>query len=270
MEITILDWNVWSDNENVDEVVDFINNQKADIVCLQEVPIAIYNKLSRLPSYFVMRALDSIYRGKKCFLVMLVRHPLVVSENSFGSHKFKKKGIGTLFAKIARWEEGQEFQYVDINFSHQKEDDGYHDSVRFFNVHLDSAVGPRSRLKLFNQVLEKCNLGSKNIICGDLNVLRTGSFGKFYTWVTMAYRIILLVWSEILIKEHEIFEEAFKDRGLTNIFKGYVTHKNTDYQLDYILLPPGVEAVKKKMHKEMYESDHPALRARLKLFKKLA
>lgn len=255
MKITVLSWNVWSENRKIDAVVDFLNSQHSNIMCLQEVSHELYLRLKADSAYHVYQAIDEYHGDSLSYLVIAGRHPLANTKKPHRSFKFKK-GLRTFIARLFRWREGQEYHYVDMDFSLHKGDDTS-SRIRFFNVHLDSAVGPWRRLRLFKQVLRRRDRNGRNIICGDFNVLNT-----WYAWL---YRLILGSWGDAWVKERSIFLKLFKKRRLKNIFDGFITHNTFASQLDYILVPEEVEVLSKKIFEESYGSDHKPILVELEV-----
>lgn len=246
MKITVLSWNVWFDNERLDDIISFINEQQADVVCLQEVSQALFERLKELESFFVVNAIDEYHGDEPAYLVIISMHPMAKTRKPVRAIKYRKS-VRTLPAWIMRWREGQEYLYADVEFE-LDERGTYSDPVRFFNVHLDSAVGPWTRLQLFGQVLRHRMRKGRNIIAGDLNVLST--------WYAYLYRVLLGSWKHFLVEEAKLFRRIFKRRKLKNIFEGMFTHRVVDSQFDYILVPEGMDVVSKKVVADTLGSDH--------------
>ena len=247
MRIKVLNWNVYVDNDNVDDIIAFIDEQKADVVCLQEVSPKVFQRLEKIDSYFIVKAVDEYHSDRLSYLVIISKHPMANTKKPFQAFPYKKE-VRTFPAWLLRWREGQEFMYADVEFLINSEKGEYSEPIRFFNVHLDAAVGPWTRLQLFTQVLSRRNKKGRNIISGDLNVLSN--------WYMYLFRIFLGSWKRYLVHEPILFKKIFKRRKLQNIFSGFITHKHTNSQLDYILAPEGMNVVDKRVFDNALGSDH--------------
>ena len=78
MKLKLLNWNVWVFNSETEKIAQFLNEQKADVVCLQEVSAALLSDLMRRTSYPVMfKALDAYHKSggdrSPSFLVLMTR-----------------------------------------------------------------------------------------------------------------------------------------------------------------------------------------------------
>jgi len=264
--LKLLDWNVYCENGNTRAVTEFISAQNADIVCLQEVSEELLARLSRLPTHALATALDEyrVKNGKHIPSYLVIMTNLTVTE--VRAVKFKRQPKRSLLALFARWlriEECLEYQYADVLFMRgtvlKKPV-----PIRIFNTHLESIAGPKHRIARFTQVLRSFAAGKRNIVCGDLNVLRA--------WYSFLWRLFLkflqgelVTWEELWIKEYKVFEKMFEKAHLFNVFNGATTHEWSGNQLDYILVPQGTEIARKTLFEETHGSDHKPMLVEFRL-----
>lgn len=246
MSLTILNWNVWCENGDLDTVIGFLRAQDADIVCLQEVPEPLLKNLAALPSYSFAKARDSYHRknGKKFPSLLVI---LSKCKMKAGSVKFKRQPKRSFIARLLGFEECLEFQYADVVFSEHHSES--RKALRVFNVHLESIAGPKLRIARFAQALRFLDARKKNLICGDLNIFRA--------WYSWGWRLILgCSWDELWFREYEVFEKMFARRGFANVFSGETTHAGSGNQLDYILIPEETKIIRRVLFEDAYGSDH--------------
>lgn len=265
MRLTILNWNVWSNNMHLLDTIAFLKSQKADIVCLQEVPELLLKSFEGLSSYTLIHARDGVYKKAlgmtPNFLAILVHERLQIA--GIGTHQFKRRRKSSLWAWLfgldrsliawfLGWKESLEFQHVDIRIPDKS--GSWSGILRIFNAHLSSAVGPKTRRLQFREVLAHFHPGAKNIFCGDLNVLRLKK------WWSPLYRLIIAdSWEELWEKEHERFEELFEVGGLRSACNDVVTHRETDCHLDHILTQREVKCLEERVFDDTHGSDHNPL-----------
>lgn len=263
MRIRVLTWNVWYENTNTREIVDFLIGENFDVICLQEVPSQMLEELAKIKSYTLIQARDAIQRsGFKMYpnyLVILVKETMVIARTA--SFKFKKRRRGNFFARLfglertllawfLGWKEGIEYQHVDIRVT-DRPSDSYNSILRIFNAHLSSAVGPRTRRRQFSEVLDNFDENKLNIFCGDLNVF------ILKKWWGFLYRIVLFdSWSELWEREHEKFREIIAKHSLYSACDGQITQEQAGCQLDYILSSKGVVVTEEHVFEKAYTSDH--------------
>lgn len=266
MRLKILNWNVWSGNTNVDDALNFLASAGADIICLQEAPAALVERLGSLSSYVLIQAVDAIHRQRFSsvpnYLVILVRNTVTITRTVCPHFKKRRRSnllarlFGmerTLLALFLGWYEGIQYQYVDIrinNVENSREGRG----IRIFNAHLSSAVGPRTRRRQFAEILKCFDEDKTNIFCGDLNVL------ILKRWWGIFPRLALFdSWSELWERECEKFQEMFLGWKLRSACDEEITHEATGCHLDYILTPDGVSIVAERVFPHTCGSDHKPL-----------
>ena len=220
--------------------MEFLVSQDADVVCLQEVSSPLLEKLTRDTAYpFLFTARDMYHAGNGAkspsFLVIMARCRIVGAD----AVAFKKQKKRTFLARFLGVEESIEFQYADILCGDER--------IRLFNVHLECVAGPKRRTAQFDEITLMFQKGA-NIVCGDLNILRT--------WYTFLFRIILGSWDELWEREHDFFTRVFGKHRLWNIFEGAITHDFTGNQLDYILVPEETEVASQRIFSDSVGSDH--------------
>ena len=263
MRISVLNWNVWSDNADMGRAIDFIAREKADIVCLQEVPGPMLERLSSLPGYSLVQGRDSIHRNGfqmlPNYLVILVSQRFSITKTA--CMPFKKRRRDTFFAWMfgieqtflgwfLGWEEDLDYQYIDI----QKKGCAAEDTatrLRIFNMHLSNAVGPKTRQKQFAEVLLRIERGGAMLLCGALNVLRLKK------WWGYLYRVALSdSWEELWEEENERFGELFQRQKLRSACNEAVTHTPTECHLDYVLTSENIKVIDEVVFLECFGSDH--------------
>lgn len=254
MTLTLLNWNVWCDNGDLDRITEFIRASDADIICLQEVTESLCSKIAELPSYALVEARDSYHwkNGAKIPLLLVILSRLKIRRAR--AVKFRRQPKRSLIARFLGYEECLEFQYAEVVLPHPS---GQGMPFRVFNAHLESVAGPKLRIARFAQVLRFLEDGKKNIICGDLNILRT--------WYSWAWRFIVGSWDELWMAEYEVFGKMFARRGFVNVFDGETTHAWSGSQLDYILVPNEMKVIRHTLFEDTHGSDHKPMLVELSL-----
>jgi len=268
--VSVLNWNVWSDNAEISTVVNFIAREKPDIVCLQEVPGPMLEMLGKIPGYSLVQGRDSIHRSG---LRMLPNYLVVLVNSRFSITKtacmpFKKRRRDSVFAWLfgieqtllgwfLGWEEDLDYQFIDIRPKGCSAEDVLA-HMRIFNMHLSNAVGPTAREKQFREVLTHFEQGTPTILCGDLNVLRLKK------WWGYLYRVALSdSWGELWEKENERFGIMFKKYAFRSACNDAVTHAPTECHLDYILTSEKVRVIDERVFHERFGSDHNPMFAKI-------
>lgn len=226
-EISLLSFNAHSfdgffkvDNPNVSEdIVDFIANEKPDIVCFQEFSSKMYNRFEDYPyQYFTPNSNESTLQA------ILSKYPIISS----GSFNFEN----TINNAI----------YADLKIKK--------DTIRVYSIHLESfRVRPGSLKReiptnIFNRMntafqkqieqaksikTHSLKTDYKNIICGDFNSTQYSNvysilkgdmkdsfiekglgFGDTFDFRILSFRIDIIL-SDLEIKSHKNFEILLSD-----------------------------------------------------------
>ncbi|QQG40844.1 MAG: endonuclease/exonuclease/phosphatase family protein [Candidatus Levyibacteriota bacterium] len=239
----ILSWNVWSENVSITKAIRFLKKQKADIICLQEVSKKFLQKLKKLPKYQLVCAIDFYYiKSKKrktpYFLVMLSK----ISIDTHKAFQIPTVQYDSIIAQIFGLEECIEGQYIDVMYKDQK--------IRIFNVHFQSYVRPKIRLRQFESVIQQFNNTTHNIVCGDFNTFGFWHFNVVVGW------IYNYSWEEFFMDEKTLLDERLKRYKLINIFNWEVTYPWLGVQLDFILTQKNAKVRGKQVFQETFGSDH--------------
>ncbi len=249
MRLKLLNWNVWVFNDETEKVLQFLAEQNADVICLQEVSLHLLEKLARETACpFLFKARDTYHKKNgdrnPSFLVIMARQRVIDAKAVL----FKRQKKRIFFARLLGIEEGIEFQYADILCGEER--------LRFFNVHLECVAGPKRRVAQFDEVTRVFQKGI-NIVCGDLNILSV--------WYAFFLRFIFGSWDELWEREHDFFARVFGKHKLWNIFEGAVTHDFTGNQLDYVLVPRETSVVSKMISPDSIGSDHRPMLVELEI-----
>lgn len=229
----ILTWNIYKDNRNIGDAIEFLKVQNADIVCLQEYPLEKVELLNGLNMQFVTENEFLEFKNPKkkpVMLKMVIASKFPIKSHCIIQHK-------NIYEYVTRADDRyKNFQansfYIDI-------DTGL-DKYRVFNTHFKCVAGPYHRLSQFREILENLSQDRHNIVCGDFN-----TFGKplvnIFLWKYFGYKL-----REISIHEGNIFNALFDLYQLKNVFKRMITFWKFPAQFDYILIPTYTDVVSKK------------------------
>jgi len=248
MGLNILDWNVWSEHPNCEKVVEFILEQDADVVCLQEVSVGLLERLSVLENYSHVFAVDHTQEKnssvKTFYLVILTKFNI----ESHRVCEFRKRKHKSLYAHHIGVEEGVEYHYIDIFYNSTL--------LRVFNIHLDAYSNPRRRLQQFTTICHSFNRQVLNIVCGDFNIASNWYVGAFNRVIG---RHLFGFWSKrnLKINERAFFERKFEKARLKSVFKDITTFPSLLLQLDDILIPENCEVLKKSIFAAIGSDHYP-------------
>lgn len=235
--------------------IEHILSQDPDILCLQEVPHCLLEKLQDR-GYHVSRTLDfeGISTGNKAYVcTMLKQKPVKTYE--FDLHSPSKKSIlnNVLYEKIWRNKELYKGLCTDIKADNK--------TLRIINTRLSTAIGLGDRLKQFASLLNETDKRFVNLIVGDINIGSSKTFnlmtGLFRGYTTEDFKT----------DEKEVFSKTIENFGYKNIFNNSNTMAVPfiKMQLDYILVPNEVSVKTKSIAKHGYGSDHRYLTAEIEL-----
>lgn len=250
----IYSWNTYTHNKRLDEIVDFIQEQDFDVVCLQEVSNALLDKLQQLPGGLVFSIdhtrVDREY-GEDCYLVILTRGQ-IVSSRSFLVSKTAPQPLRTrLFVKLMKvlgtgWAEkilDHHALCADIALGDER-------IVRMFSTHLRHN-GPSERIRELSQISSFFSEKHPNIICGDFNTIYN-PWLNIFNWIMGAPVQEAAPWRS----ETKVLEKFFKNLKLKNPLESRTTHTFLRSQLDHIIIPQDWEVVDATVFKTSYGSDH--------------
>lgn len=258
-------WNVYSSNQKIEQAAAFIEHSHADVLCLQEVPPALMERI-QLMSFHVHRGLDTTRRMKKSgremqdSTVILSRHPII----EYGNHKLPFSPQSPLEARFSRsFTTTNEFDFL---FRDEREAisaviDVNGQEVRVFCVHL-TFYGPPRREREFTRILQAIDPQRPNVICGDLNVFEDPALKLYINWRVSSTPCQSIWQSTPFFNERARFEEQFAGAGLINPLRHQVTHEVTRAgytarsQLDHILIPAGARVHEASVHENSVGSDH--------------
>lgn len=240
MTLKVFSWNMYCNNRNFAGALKFLEEQNADVMCLQEVPTDIARMLEKKTQWHISQA-KAHHRGHrrvKTRNVIISRYPI----KEKGASSFLEDEKPSIKSRITGLCGPLEFQYIDIKPGKRK--------VRIFNSHLECNTSPRIRVEQFKQVLQLSHKSSLNIYCGDLN-----TYGEWYLNLFVGY-ISNYKLKDISSSERNLFNALFREYELNNVFHGNVTYPLFRLQLDHILVPNDVPVVSKMVYHKRYGSDH--------------
>lgn len=247
----IYSWNVCSYNKATNLVLKFIQQLDFDILCLQEVPETLLEKLKTLPRAHVSFVdLKRLLPEKEevCYVVILTHHR-IINHGSFFTCKKPKVPIRTrafiglgLFGFTKLYDHGA--IYADIKIPSREL------PVRVFSVHLrlDSPTERQRELKI---VSSHMNNAYSTIICGDFNIIDR-PLQKPFNWLMGSPIREALPW----YPERQYMEKQFSFLGLKNVLRGKKTSTVFANQLDHILVPQGCSAIAAGVCEKSFGSDH--------------
>lgn len=244
----LLSWNVYNFNSHLDQALEFVLSQDADIICLQEVPGELLHKLQALPDVEIAYEIDCFEKGIVAYLVTVSRNRIIDKGgvNFLDKHK-------TLLQKLLRWDEGMHALWVDL------EVDGR--AVRIFNTHLSMGTGPGQRTRQMEQVTSQFAINAENILCGDFNSFYSPPWGLLAGWLLGVGRGDFSTW------ELNNFHRLCNQFGLQDVASGRITFPvlGSGFELDHILVPKSSRVVTADLLKNKPGSDHFPLVAEIGL-----
>src|SRR3989344_1776739 len=141
----ILNWNIYQHNRNIHKAVEFLKNQQADVICLQEFPKKQLHLLDTLRGHIVMCDEIKIHKKRrsraKLYSVIISRYP--IGQKTVIAHKRRYSQAHPKGDRYAYFK--ADSLYVDI--------ETYEGSFRIFNAHFRCFTGPHHRLSQFKEVI---------------------------------------------------------------------------------------------------------------------
>lgn len=251
----IYSWNVLFNNPQTERVFAFIRDSEWDIFCLQEVSVALLEKLKMLPINLEYRtdAEKLLSSGTvSLYTVTLSRFPIVHRGEIPFPEYTKLWGWRTrLFVALMRPFHFSRLRnrgglFIDIKVGAK--------SMRVFNLHLILAQ-PAWRLEEFERAMAERDPEQATIVCGDFNIVESPLLTPL-NWL-FGGRV-----SEMLRyrQERTHIEQRFLSHELLNPLCGKITHPFSFSQLDHILVSKSFSIKNATVIKERVGSDHRAIR----------
>lgn len=235
----LLSWNVYNFNRHLDQALEFILSQDADVVCLQEVPGELLHKLQSFPELEIAYEIDCFEKGIIAYLVTVSHHKVVDHGGVNFLHKKK-----SLLQKLFRWDEGMHALWVDVEFG------GHH--LRIFNTHLSMGTGPNQRSRQLAEITRQFVSNSGNVVCGDFN--------SFYSplWGVLAGELLGVSREEFFTREVDNLAKFCNQFGLVDVIKEVITFPilGSGFRLDHILVPTPMRDSIARVLKNKPGSDH--------------
>ncbi len=249
--MNIYSWNVWDDNKTPELVLKFIQQLDFDILCLQEVPESLLQKLSVLPYaqvHFVDLTRLRPEKEETCYLVILT-HYHIIHHSSFLTcpkpvYPLRTRaflGLG-LFGFTRLKDHGA--LYADIRIP------GSEHPIRVFSLHLRLS-GPVERQKELALVSSHMNKAYPTMVCGDFNIIDQ-PLQKSFSWLLGSSIREALPW----YPERRRMEQQFDGLGLKNVLRGKKTNTRFANQLDHILVPKEFSVTAAGVCENSFGSDH--------------
>lgn len=254
MTITLLTLNLWNGGRLLENALNFINEQDADIVCLQEVYNGTDPKLEpRLRTMQVLREKVKNYRAYEFAPAMIDQFPEydVVSGSAVLS-KFPLKSKDLIFFNEpfhARPADDpatygtlpRTLQHVEIETSAGK--------LQVFNIHgvwdLEGGKLTPRRVKMRDAILKAIDGKQKVILAGDTNA-------------TPDNPAVKAIEEHLVNPFHGELQTTFNMRRKTD--PGYGTAA-----VDMIMTTPDIKVLQKTCHQEADVSDHLPLSAKMEV-----
>lgn len=255
----IYSWNMFVHNADADAAIAYIAQLHFDVLCLQEVPESVCERLKQLP-YHTAESTDARFDGRDehSRIVILTPHEIRASER-FALPALRRTVRSRVFIRFMhlwgwRYVEGREGVWADIALPGS-------DEVRIFNLHLSLSY-PESRHREFELALAQADAARPMVICGDFNVVES-------------WRVTLLNWlqggrlGDIFYKHRErrAFEARIKALGLANPLRGVQTQAIARSQLDHILIPHNWIVEQATVIADRHGSDHNPIRVEANITK---
>lgn len=229
----IITWNMYNKNKRIPEAIDFLKQQDADIICLQELPQQHAPLLEKLGMHImlneeIMRFRNPKKATEKLYMVIASKFPIV--NQKIVPHQYHYEHVSGFDTTYADYK--ADSQFIEVDAPQGK--------FRIFNTHFKCEAGPYHRLSQFREVVESLSRERMNIICGDFN-----TFGKpflnLFVWKYFGYKL-----HEIHIHERNILHALLDLYQLKNPFRRTITFWKVPNQLDYILIPLHLTVVQQK------------------------
>ena len=244
MTLTLSSWNVSRRNKHLIQDLKRVESEGPDIICLQEFPADKLDLLAELKAYTYVQA-DENFIGKKAQRSTLLKL-IILSKLPITGHQAVRHE--RMPYKPWRY---INFRNLDISFLYIDIEHPAIGPIRLFNVHFECVTSPSIRICRFLQVTANFYRSKTNIICGDFNSFGRPWINLFVCWFYRNYAL-----GEIFKDEKKLLQQQFEEHNLCNHFQDTVTFRKFPFQLDYILTPPSITALERKVLNVKHGSDH--------------
>src|SRR3989344_7016768 len=200
---------MWDQNpKTAREIVDYITEFDAHIVCLQEVREDVLRALLIQTKYHVVfaRGMETEESGL-CYLVILSQFE--IERHGIIHNRYSQQ------VSLLRWwkqfTEHLESHFVLLHVGDIR--------LQIFNMHLPVCAGPQVRLRQFSKIIDTQENGYIPIIVGDFNIYADTIWHQIVGWLFLGHS-----YEEFFTNERDSFEKVFSTSKLRNIFKGRATY----------------------------------------------
>lgn len=235
--------------------IDYIFKSNPDIVCLQELPINLFEKIKtkyNVNGAYIkdFKPYNSKFRSLKGAIATFTKHP-IISNNEFEHFSENKESrfYKFMYKTVNNSVEVHKSIVTKIDFEGTR--------VDVLNTRLSCALGINDHLEMLENSLQKID-GDIMLVCGDLNTPEPEIVNKIMSWARNFEQ------DESKINARAKSEELFKQYEFNNTFTGTNTSIMPYAQFDHILVPENIEIISKKKG-PLFLSDHNMLFAELSL-----
>lgn len=259
--MTILSWNLYFLNPELEDAFAFIRDQDADIICLQEVPAAFLELLQALPLSVTSAIETAMTRNGERLenhSVVLSRYPLAAAHEVLLPNRDRQMPLrGRLFIGFmyltGLWKRTRNLGFprgVAIADVETPE----HGTVRVASAHL-SLTNPRWRAEELGIVLDAMGTGFPRIVAGDFNIIESFPVSVI-NWLLGG----TLADAFQAKRERASLVRLLARRGLANPFARLRTHRVSGSQLDHILVSESLRTRDPRVLPDCHGSDHNPIR----------
>jgi exonuclease III len=239
----ITSWNVYGKNRDIENIIKFVKQSDADVICLQEISYDMLARLRKEFDWYFQATTDFFENNQEAFLVIMTRKPFTFSENNALSRNIKQ----TPYQRFMRWQEVMSFQQVEYVLEGKK--------YLIVNIHLSNGAAPKRRIDEMRYILKTINNrnpDSEIVLCGDMNTFGN-PFLNFFIAPFFNYKT-----SEIFTNDVKEFTKLMKTNGFTDALPVATTQKLyfMNFKLDYIFLTNKSKVIKSDVIKDSFGSDH--------------
>lgn len=259
--MTIYSWNIWFRNKDVERVYEFIRARDADVLCLQEVPEALLNRLQQLPYHLCYGPeSDRLVDGTLLTTYMVTlskypikRHALVPLPYWEPTIPFRTRLFVACMVRLGLWSWGKGNRHglsADIETSSGL--------VRVLNFHF-VLMSPAARAEEMRLAMAHIDSSLPSILCGDFNIIDSPRMSPL-NWILGGTISDALFWR----RERKNSQSYISEYGLVNPHKGTSTHPVSGSQLDHILVSNHFHIERAEVLKHRVGSDHHPIFVQIK------